>query len=364
MNPARKIKKAIHGVISHVQNPGKIRKILSRKDQPVKLHIGSGRNYKEGWVNIDFDPKTRKDILYNLSKGIPFPDNSVDFIYNEHFIEHLTYDEGFAFMQEAYRALKPGGVLRIACPDLDFLMEGYIKDSWRSQEWVRLIKAYWYPGRCYMFNQNMREDGGHQYMYNHEELAARLNEAGFFSHHIRAEKVNHSTHKELQNIERRADSMVVEAKKERSFAASPLLTVIVPAYNNETSIAKALESILEQKTSFDFIIKVAEDASTDGTQKILLACRERHPGIIKLFMKGKSIGAEKNLRHVLKTVDTKYFTFLAADDVWRDKSRLQTLVDQSEAHAGFNNDLFHNSDTGTHPLFIKKVLSVLKGRSQ
>ncbi len=207
------IRREVGRIIGFVQTPGRVRRILSRHKGPIKLHIGSGRNYKEGWVNIDFDTRTKKDILHDLSKGIPFPDNSVDFVYNEHFIEHLSYEDGLSFMREAFRALKPGGVLRIACPDLDFLIRGYAEDNWRAQEWVRLIDAEWYPSGCYMLNQNMREDGDHRYIYNKEDLMRRLGEAGFSSGNIHAEQMNRSAHKELQNVERRADSLIVEAKK-------------------------------------------------------------------------------------------------------------------------------------------------------
>lgn len=325
--------KVARQAVGHVRKSGTVRRILSRKDQPVKLHIASGENYKEGWVNIDLHPITRKDVLHDLSKGIPFPDNSVDFIYNEHFIEHLSYKDGFAFMNEAYRVLKPGGVMRIACPDLNFWIEGYAKDNWRSQEWVGLINAHWYPNRCFMLNQHMREDGGHKYIYNYEGLSARLNEAGFFSHHIHQVQMNQSAYPELRNIDWRGDSLIVEARKDRSFAASgPLLTVIVPAYNNEATIKKTLDSILTQKTDFKFIVKVAEDGSKDGTQKILMEYREKHPGIIRLFMEGKSKGAEKALRRVLKTVDTEFLAFVEAGDIWSDPHKLQTQIDALKAN--------------------------------
>ena len=320
--------KVARQVLGHIQRPGKIKQILSRKDQPIKLHIASGENYKEGWVNIDLHPITRKDILHDLSNGIPFPDNSVDFNYNEHFIEHLSYEHGLAFMNEAYRVLKPGGVLRTACPDLTFWVDGYTKDNWRAQEWVGLINAHWYPNRSFMLNQHMREDGGHKHIYDYEGLAARLNEAGFFSHHIHQVQMNQSAYPELQNIDWRGDSLIVEARKDHSFASSgPLLTVVVAAFNNETTIKKTLDSILAQKTSFKFIIKVAEDGSTDATQKILVEYREKHPGLIQLFMQGKSRGIEKAVNRVLKTVDTQYYVLLAAGDDWSDPGKLQRQVD-------------------------------------
>jgi len=192
---------------------GKKIKDICKSVDPVKLHIGSGRNYKEGWVNIDSDPKVKADVFYDLTKGIPFPDNSVDYIFNEHFIEHLSYDEGFEFMKEAYRVLKPGGIIRIACPDLDAMIESYQKDTWRSMEWVKLIKASWYPSGCFMLNQCIMENGLHKYMYNKSELIRRLIEAGFDSGDISVEKYRRSKNKEFENLEKRQDSLIIEAKK-------------------------------------------------------------------------------------------------------------------------------------------------------
>lgn len=198
--------------------PGKIvyaKKIagIMKNNEIVKVHVACGRNYKNGWVNIDNNRNVKTDILFDLTRGIPFPDRSVDFLYNEHFIEHLSYEEGFEFMKEALRVLKPDGVMRIAFPDLDSLIDSYVNDNWKEKEWVKLIDAYWYPSRCFMFNENIRENGGHKYYYSVEEMARRLVEAGFQKENIAVEGINSSKHEELANIDKRADSSVVEAVK-------------------------------------------------------------------------------------------------------------------------------------------------------
>ena len=91
------------------------------EQQTVKLHIGCGRVYIDGWINIDNNSDNnieKLDINMDLRNELPFDDNSVDYIYNEHFFEHLTWDEGFFAIKRFMRVLKPGGVLRIAMPDL------------------------------------------------------------------------------------------------------------------------------------------------------------------------------------------------------------------------------------------------------
>ena len=60
-----------------------------------------------------------KPFYYNKGDALPFADGEVDFIYAEHFMEHLFLDEAIALLRETHRILAPGGVVRIASPDAD-----------------------------------------------------------------------------------------------------------------------------------------------------------------------------------------------------------------------------------------------------
>lgn len=188
---------------------------LSRK--PVKLHIGCGTNFKETWINIDNNSDAniaRLDLNWDLSKGIPFPNGSVDFIYHEHFIEHLSFEEGRVFLKECHRVLKKGGVTRIACPDLDDLITDYLNDTWREKDWVTTYKYEWIPSRAYMLNICLNQTPwGHKYVYNKEDLVAQLRAANFDSANISECEVNTSAFQELAGAETRADSMIFEAIK-------------------------------------------------------------------------------------------------------------------------------------------------------
>lgn len=75
-----------------------------------KVNLGCGSNRPAGWENYDAD--------VDISKRLPFDDNSVDYLLAEHVLEHITAHEGFRFMQEISRVLKPGGVVKIIVPDL------------------------------------------------------------------------------------------------------------------------------------------------------------------------------------------------------------------------------------------------------
>lgn len=79
---------------------------------PVLVQFGCGPNGLDGWINTD---KAQIDI----TKRLPFDDSSVDAIYLEHVIEHVSPGEGLRFLRECRRILIPGrGVVRVAFPDL------------------------------------------------------------------------------------------------------------------------------------------------------------------------------------------------------------------------------------------------------
>ncbi len=111
-----------------------------------------------------------------------------------------------------------------------------------------------------------------------------------------------------------------------------LLTVVLLTYNHEKTIAKAFDSILEQKTTFDFDIYVFEDCSTDRTAEICRAYKERYPDKIELFLNEVNLGVTRNLKSGLLKIKSKYFAFLEGDDYWCDENKLQKQVLAMERH--------------------------------
>jgi predicted SAM-dependent methyltransferase len=184
----------------------KINKI--RSAGPLKLNVGCGQVKLPGWVNIDVEPGG--DLIADARKKLPFNDGRVDFIYNEHLLEHLTYEEGEKFLLECYRCLKESGVLRIAMPDLDYLIRKY-NDDWANQDWLTWPGFEFIKTKGRMINVAFRH-WGHQYLYNEEDLRNRLIGAGFKT--VSRCNWNVSAHSELTGLETRKDSiLVMEAEK-------------------------------------------------------------------------------------------------------------------------------------------------------
>ena len=86
-----------------------------------KINIGGGEWHRNSWENLD--------IIYNykLENQLlkPFQSNSINLIYTSHCIEHLKFETTSALLNDAYRVLKTGGILRIVVPDTDKLFDIY-----------------------------------------------------------------------------------------------------------------------------------------------------------------------------------------------------------------------------------------------
>jgi predicted SAM-dependent methyltransferase len=79
------------------------------------------RNPKTSEVDISkiYDRTNFCDFYYQKGDHLPFDDNSINFIFSEHFFEHLFFDEALSLLTECYRILKPYGVIRTCVPDAD-----------------------------------------------------------------------------------------------------------------------------------------------------------------------------------------------------------------------------------------------------
>ena len=98
-----------------------------KKNKLNYINIGCGNRYHSDWINIDIKSKDPNVIEYNILKGIPFEDDSLDVVYHSHVLEHFTKENGMRFINECYRVLKPGGIIRVVVPDLEGIIKEYQK---------------------------------------------------------------------------------------------------------------------------------------------------------------------------------------------------------------------------------------------
>ena len=84
----------------------------------LKLDLGAGNVRLPGYTAID-------DSLGHDVRALPFRDDSVDEIRASHVLEHIPYREALPTVEHWFRVLKPGGIIRIAVPDFDKIVEWY-----------------------------------------------------------------------------------------------------------------------------------------------------------------------------------------------------------------------------------------------
>jgi len=154
-------------------------------------------------------------MAWDLRKGIPFPDASVDGVYHSHILEHIDHDDALSFQGQIYRVLKPGGIQRICVPDLEILVQKYFTSLKNCREDEAMLgkhdaciaemieqcvrresfgTQHQPPVRRYLENLilgDARKRGEtHQWMYDECNLRFILRQAGF--HDIVVRRFNES----------------------------------------------------------------------------------------------------------------------------------------------------------------------------
>jgi len=80
-----------------------------------KLNLGCGKNYRDGWINLDYNTAYKTDIIWDINKfPYPFKKEEFDYVYCSHILEHVN--NIFKTLNEIERILKKEGILHIIVP--------------------------------------------------------------------------------------------------------------------------------------------------------------------------------------------------------------------------------------------------------
>jgi SAM-dependent methyltransferase len=198
-------------------------------DHP-KLHLGCFDQPVDGWVNTDITPHIwvsripfaarlfhtvgmmsskrlaqhqagifRQVRYLQLSKRFSYSSNFFAAVFTSHVLEHLYPSTAIHCLRECLRVLQPGGVLRIAVPDLDRLVREY--DSAEPESFLQEIFQYGVGA----------DKNSHHWHYNYANLRSRLLTLGF-SRVTRCD-FRVGSCPEVERIDSRPESLFVEAFK-------------------------------------------------------------------------------------------------------------------------------------------------------
>jgi hypothetical protein len=194
----------------------RLRRELAHAPRPLKVEIG-GIAPRDGWVVTNVNAKTRNFL--DATVRWPVEDGSVQFVYNDNVIEHLTLEAGRAMLRQAYRAMTPGGVIRTVTPDIRQHVDLYLAGA--SSVTGPVGVAYRNKGLSVdhpvdLIRIPIGSFGHHEgYLYDFETLRAELEAAGF--HSVVQVPPGQSPHLELSGLDLRSDEggaqLAVEATK-------------------------------------------------------------------------------------------------------------------------------------------------------
>jgi predicted SAM-dependent methyltransferase len=162
----------------------RIRKRYFKSKDVRMLQIGCGNRILDGWLNADLFPLRMRVMHLNAIRRFPFGNETFDYIFSEHMIEHVSYPQGVMMLSECCRILKKGGKIRISTPDLTFLSDLHREKKSQLQEsyvkWVteRIIRSAPSCHSAFVINNFVRA-WGHQFIYDEKVLSESLKRAGF-----------------------------------------------------------------------------------------------------------------------------------------------------------------------------------------
>ncbi len=192
-----------------------------------RLHMGCGHNRFPGWFNTDI-LQDYPDVAYlDATQSFRIPSNSFDCAFSEHMIEHIPWPAGQNMLREIARVLKPGGVVRIATPDLMQILALASEQLSQAQRdyiaWSRNRYSKHIAGRdgAVVVN-NFFYSWGHAFLYDFECMRIAMETAGLRA--VQRVGVGQSTTQCLRNLESHGEvignnfsnlyeTMVVEARK-------------------------------------------------------------------------------------------------------------------------------------------------------
>jgi predicted SAM-dependent methyltransferase len=188
---------------------------LSRKVPAEKqLHFGCGSDYKNGFINLDMNKSA--DYYFDARNKLPFGDETIEYIYSSHFVEHLSNDELMRHFKESFRVLQIGGRYRICIPDFESSIKAYTR---RDYERLEMSKTDWPLNYCFVpehllsyadyLDRSLHEYGTHKIFLDFEKTKNMLIHSGFQGVNINLVTYDPS----IDRKERRNYSIYVEALK-------------------------------------------------------------------------------------------------------------------------------------------------------
>ena len=105
----------------------------------MKLNLGAGYRKMDGFINIDNRPEVEPDLVCDVVNGLPFENDSVEYVIANDFLEHIPNGKTVQVIEEIYRVLKPGATFESLTPSTDgrgAFSDPYHVSFWNKDTWL------------------------------------------------------------------------------------------------------------------------------------------------------------------------------------------------------------------------------------
>lgn len=123
--------------------------------------------------------------------------------------------------------------------------------------------------------------------------------------------------------------------QDAGFVKEPKVSVVICAYNRETTISQTIDSVLHQNCDFPFEVIIGDDCGTDKTRDICIEYQRKYPKIIKLVLHEENCGAGKNWAILVKESRGEYIASCDDDDYWHNENKIQLQIEHMEANKDY-----------------------------
>lgn len=128
---------------------------------------------------------------------------------------------------------------------------------------------------------------------------------------------------------------------------NPKVSVCFITYNHAAYIRIALDSIIAQKTNFDFELVIGDDCSTDGTTEIVKEYADKYPQLVRAYihpvnLTNFGLPGKLNFVHGFSVCKGQYVVHIEGDDYFIDENKLQKQADFLDTHPEYS-ACFHNA---------------------
>jgi len=333
---------------------------LWNEGKPLRLHLGCGQRYFDGYINIDYPPSKHTvqtssvaDVFGDITR-LDFPQQSVDEVRIHHVFEHFSREASLAMLIKWHKWLKIGGKICIETPDFEASIKLLCEQEYSYEQKQSVLR--------HIFGSHEADWAIHKDGWYREKFQHVLSALGFedinFSHSswqttrnitVTANKQQHTNIECLREIAKvlLRNDMIDESESEEKLwsiwceyfdqffneahlGTIPTVSIFMPVYNSQKYLAETIESILRQ-TYKNFELIIADDGSTDRTFEVAKGYQQldNRIKVINLPHKGEVHARNEALKYV--NPNSKYLLNHDSDDISL-PTKLERLVKYLEEH--------------------------------